>query len=69
MINFAAANLDQLGLMKKNQAFTLIDMLVVIATLAILAGILLLVLGKAKSAARRIACVNNQRQFGNARHL
>lgn len=69
VINFAPANLDQLGLIKKNQAFTLIELLVVIATIAILAEILLPVLGKTKSAARRIACVGNQHQIGIVRHL
>src|SRR5689334_14206578 len=54
---------------EKNRAFTLVEMLVVIAIIAVLAALLLPALTRGKQRAQRIQCIGNLKEMGTAFHI
>jgi prepilin-type N-terminal cleavage/methylation domain-containing protein len=54
---------------KTPRAFTIIELLVVLAIIGILAALLLPALGRTKESGRRTSCINNLRQLAVASHL
>lgn len=54
------------GITRRVTGFTLIELLVVIAIIGLLAALLLPVLSRGKAQARRVACMGNLRQIGQA---
>ena len=51
---------------RAQRGFTLVELLVVITIIAMLMALLIPAIGRAREAARRVQCMNNQQQIGKA---
>src|SRR5438045_4118500 len=64
-------NLRRKTIMQRGRkaAFTLIELLIVIAIIAVLAALLFPVFAQARDKARQVACLSSLRQIGSALHM